>query len=668
MTAPASRPSASAATPPAAPPAPQAPTPGTDPDHRPDLLALTPDTLAALTNRGLVKRATREVESGTGPELSLAEDGTLSGRHPDGSRSRLPPGLGLDAASCTCGAPGVCRHLIALVLSYRHRPSSAATAEQSWSPAEFDDDQLEAVLGRTALAAARRTLARGGQRATVHPAGPGHPEPWVELPSCTVRFPVPHGLGYAISDAAAHLHGETVALAVRAFRAAEASGATEVTLGEAPSAVHSDPLSTAVGLADELLLDGAAHTTPVFTAQLERTAARLTAASLHWPAAAVRALHRQAEAHTSRDARYSPTELAYLITELHARSRAATLDPAGALGTRESADTPLRLARLVALGCRITGPSARARTAELYYAHPDAGIVLVLRRHWQFPEDTRLTGPDLADRRLLGATLRALATANLVSEQLSRHPNRTVTIGRGRVSATTVTPLGNAWAALPPPLLVDDLAAHLRRSEHRPPRLIRPRVEAEDAVVLAVSAVDSVGYDPARQQVEAVLRDNSGAAVLLRADHDPVCPTRLDSLAAALATGRVTHVSGLLHHHAGHPVLDPLALLTPDGPTVPDLTPAAPVPLPPLAPRPTDPLTHALESALTTLADLAHTGLRHPRPDLTPTTTALRRTGLHHTATLLDALATTPTPATWTEAALHLHLALELHHRPHLIE
>ncbi|MFJ8039814.1 hypothetical protein ACIRBX_04760 [Kitasatospora sp. NPDC096147] len=642
----------------------------TTPEPRPDLLALTPDTLAALTNRGLVKRAARELESGAGPAVSVAGDGGVTGHHPDGSTSTLPAGHGLDAATCSCAAPGVCRHLLALVLAYQQRLPAPAAPELLWSPAEFDDAQLESALGSPALAAARRTLARGPQRATVHPAGPDRPAPWVELPSCTVRFPVPHGLGYALSDAAARLHGETVVLAVWAFRAAEAAPtSTRVVLGppapSPPSAATTpaDALATALDLATELLLDGPARTTPVFAAQLQRVSSRLTAEALHWPAAVLTDLHRQTEAHAARDARYSPAELASLLAELSARGRAAALDPAGALGSREAADTPLRLARLVSLGCRVTGPTPETRTATLYFAHPDAGLALVLRKHWPLADGQPVTGPELAGRRLLGTTLRALASGNLVSEQLSRSPGRAVTIGRGRISATTVTPLGAAWTTLPAPLLVHDLTAHLHGTAHRPPRLIRPRVEAEDALVLAVGAVESVGYDPARQQFEAVLRDPSGAAVLLRADHEPACPGRLDALAGVLATGRVTHVSGLLRYDSGHPVLDPLALLTPDGPTVPDLVPTTAVVLPPLPDRPADPLAQALESALAALADLAHTGLRHTRhPDLSPASAHLRRAGLHTAAALLDALATDTTPTAWTDAALHLHLALELHH------
>ncbi|MFD0277385.1 hypothetical protein ACFVHB_26235 [Kitasatospora sp. NPDC127111] len=682
-----------------------------DPPPRADLLALTPDTLAALANRGLVKRAAKEVDSGAGPRVDRAADGGVLGVHPDGSRPRLPVGAGLDAAECSCAATGVCRHLIGLVLAYQRLHAAAgpsAPPVTDWSPGAFDDARLEAAFGRTALAAARRTLDRG-YAATVHRADAAQPVPWVELATCTVRFPVPHELGYALTDAAAPLRGETIALAVWAFRAADAvEGAdaadpadaragtratVQVTVGgpaptrpsrdtgpaAGPDAAPAAPdqLAEAAALADELLLDGVAHTTPVFAAQLDRAGAALSRAALHWPAALLTELRGQVDAHAARDARYEAARAAALIAELHARRRAGAVDRPGVLGTREPADTPLRRVRLVALGCRISGRTtadgSTERSAEVYLAQPDAGIALVLRKRWEVTEGRPATGAGLATRRLLGSPLRALAGANVVSEHISRSPGRTVTIGRGRVAATSITPVGSAWADLPAPLLVRDLTAQLRAWDDRPPRLVRPRVEADTARVLAVAAVESVGYDPGRQRFEAVVRDRAGTTALVRAEHDPVCPGRLDALAEALDGGRVRFVSGLLRREGGHPVLDPLAVLTTDGLVVPDLAAGDGTgALAPAVPRTPDPITHALEAGLAALAELAHTGLRGhhhaARDHLAAAADGLRRAGLHSGAALVravaTALATGPADAAvgpWTEAAIHLLVALELH-------
>ncbi|MEU6234394.1 hypothetical protein, partial [Kitasatospora sp. NPDC047058] len=617
---------------------------------------------------------------------------------------------GLDAAGCSCAATGVCRHLIGLVLAYQRLHPAAGPAGPGappvtvWSPGAFDDAQLTAALGRTALAAARRAFDRG-YAATVHRADAAQPVPWVELAACTVRFPVPHELGYALTDAATPLRGETIALAVWAFRTADAEAEAAAGADGAPDGARTtvqvavggpapagpdrnaapgtsrdaapDPLAEAAALADELLLDGVANTTPVFAAQLDRTGAALSRAALHWPAALLTELRGQVDAYAARDARYEAARAAALIAELHARRRAGAVDRPGVLGTREPADTPLRRVRLVALGCRISGRTAAdgstERSAEVYLAQPDAGIALVLRKRWELPEGRLPTGAGLAARRLLGSPLRALAGANIVSEHISRSAGRTVTIGRGRVAATSITPVGSAWADLPAPLLVRDLTAQLRAWEDRPPRLVRPRVEADTARVLAVAAVESVGYDAGRQRFEAAVRDPTGTAALVRAEHDPVCPGRLDALAEALDGGRVRFVSGLLRREGGHPVLDPLAVLTADGLVVPDLAAGDGTgALAPAAPRTPDPLIQALEAGLAALAEVAHTGLRghqHTARDrLAAAAGGLQRTGLHSGAALVRAVATAlvsgparAAVAPWTEAAIHLLVALELH-------
>ncbi|WP_369273178.1 hypothetical protein AB5J55_27395 [Streptomyces sp. R11] len=685
---------------------------------RTDLLALTPQTLASLANRGLVKRAEKDLAAGSGPEVTVTDDGTVRGRFPDGTDTALPPGLGLDAADCGCAATGVCRHRIGLVLAYQRTAASAPEADSpaakaefvDWTPAEFDDAALTAALGRAALSAAQRVKDRG-YVARLHRPTAADPEPRVELPTCTVRFPVPHELGYALTDASAALRGEVVTLAVWAFRAADGTdGAkpaeatataksaagpltpatkaaattatptnpqpTEVSVGAhtptATAQLTEGPLRTALALADDLLLDGVQQAGPVFAGSLARARESLTAASLHWPAGAVAELREQIDAYATRGTHYEAERFALLLAELHARHRAAGHDPVGVLGTTEAPETPLRRVRLMALGCRIGG-TARDRTAETYFAHAEAGIALVLRKRWELTEDQSLTGHELAGRRLLGSPLRTLAAANVVSEHTSRAADRTVSISRGRIAATSVTPLGSAWRELPGSLLLRDTAGHLRAAGERPPRLIRPRVEAESVRVVEVAAVESVGYDPAAQRLEAVVRDPAGNEILVRAAYNPLCPGGLDALAAALGDEEVHGVSGMLNRAHGRIVLDPLAVLTSKGVIIPDLAPGeGDTTLAMARARPTDPITTALESALTALAQAAHHGLRRlttpARTRLTDSAAALQRAGLHTAARLVRDLdttlhrdgATAAVPA-WVDAQIQLAVSLELH-------
>ncbi|MFB6713358.1 hypothetical protein [Streptomyces sp. NPDC056358] len=649
---------------------------------RPDLLALTPDTLAALANRGLVKRATKELDTGTVPALTTDPDATVRARFDDGTTTSLPPGTGLDDGDCSCAAPGVCRHLIALVLAYQRGDgvaSAGAAPFTDWSPGATDDVALAETVGARPLASARRTFERG-YAALVHRPSPEHPEPRVELPTCTVYFPVPDEIAYALTDAAATLRGESVALAVWAFRAADAAGSdgrsVPVQVGGRTTTPPKDgpALDAAIELADELLAEGVAHVGPVLGGSLARAGAGLAAASMHWPAGTIAELTDQLTAYADRNAHYRPELVAALLTEVHARRRAAALP--GVLGTREAGDTPLRRVRLVSLGCRVHG-TPQSLVSEVYFAHPGAGTVLVLRKAWTAAEGQELSGHRLSTRRVLATPLGSLAAGSLVSESVRRTASRALTISRGRLGTTTITPVGAAWAELPEPLLVRDLSALTADWEGRPPRLIRPRIEAESVHVVALSAVENVGYDPAEQRLEAVVRDASGTPALVTSRYRPECPGALDALADALEGG-ATHVSGAVHRSGGGIRIDPVAVLTPSGVVVPDLAAGdGSAALTAAVRRPPDPLSAVLEEAMSAMSAVPHSGLRHlpapARSRIDEAATALSRTGLTRAATLLRVFLDTldgkaaldgESPAApsgaWLDGQLHLLVSSEV--------
>ncbi|WP_031014051.1 hypothetical protein [Streptomyces sp. NRRL F-5727] len=661
---------------------------------RTDLLALDAETLAALTNRGLVKRAARELAAGSGATVTAEPDATLTGRFPDGTTVTLAPGAGLDRGTCTCAAPGVCRHLIGLVLAHQRAaeapdapdapaapgPAPEAPVWRPWSPGDTGDEELTAAVGARAVAAARRTLARGYAARLTHPS-PDAPAARAELPTCTVRFPVRDAVAHAVTDAADAVRGEAVALAVWAFRAAvEADPAQPPARidvgGAAPGRKGTAALDRSGPLLADLLLDGAAHTGPVLPGTLGRVRDELAAAALHWPAGVLTDVLDQLGEYAGRGARFRAEELAALLGEADARARGGS----GAfLGSGERGDTPLRRVRLTALGCRISGTPAD-RTAEVYLAHPGAGIALVLRRRWAVPEDTEPTGAVLARRRIAGSTLGALATGNVVSEVASRTPGRAVTLGTSRAAATGVTPVGNAWAELPEPLLVRDFAAHARTLRRRPPRFARPRVEAEALHVLAVEAVGETGYDPARQELRATVRDAAGTPARLVTPYNPHSPGGLDALAGALSDGAPGPrlVSGFVRVTADGLVVDPLGVRTGTATVVPDLAPAPRRPaarLPHTVPPDSgDPVALALDGALSALATVTVHGLRRLPPGartaLSDAADALARRGLTTTAERLRrvpaALAEEGPEAAvrpWLDAQLRLLTAVELHAR-----
>jgi len=579
--------------------------------NRPDLLALTEDALVSLANRGLVKRAVKEIETGQGPSVSIDADGTVSGVHPDGTTSMLPPGAGLAAATCSCPATGVCRHLVATVLAYQRQAEADRSTVEIWSPGEFTDAELSELLGPRLWAAANRAR-RAGYTAVVHRATEQRPEPSVELPTCTVRFLVPHDLSYARTDAAAGGAPEAIALAVWAFRAADelfphaADG--EVSVGGEDTAV-TDGLGAAVALVAEVLSEGLVHLGPTYADTLARVARDLDERGLRWPLLALRDLAEQLAAYQRRAAHHRPELVADLLAEIVARYRCATTTPgvlARVLGTDEPAETALRRVRLTGLGCRVTRTEDERRV-DIYLAAHDTGQVLVLRRGWP----VAVTGAQLASRRVGGATVQALARGNIVTESARRSANRMLRLAADTVGRTSVTPSDGDWDSLPPGLLVRDLAAAARELAEAPPRLVRPRVEAESVRAVVVDHVKSIGYQPGDQRLDAVITDPSGGQAVVSLRHDPVTPGALDALAEALAAGP-RFLSGALRRDRGRLVIEPFALVVGTEVRVPALAPGdGSTPLPVAETVGTDPLAAALDEGLTVLTELAHRGLRH---------------------------------------------------------
>lgn len=640
---------------------------------RTDLLGLTTDSLAALTNRGLVKRAGKEAA----PELRTDADGTVHGSFPDGLTTSLPPG-GLDLARCTCGASGVCRHVIGVILAYQRLPAEAAQEPESlpWSPGQVTDDELTAKIGARLMAAARRTE-RAGFTARVSRATSADPVPQVELATATVRFLVPGDLGFVHTDAVAGSRDDVIALAVWAFRVADElhPGVPEVRVdvGGVAEAGTGSGLERALGLAGTVLREGAAHLGQGLEAAIADVQRHLDAAGLRWPLLAVGDLAEQLASYRDRSSHYRPELLASHVAELHARHRAVTRPEAtlrsSVLGTAEAAETPLRRARLESLGCRIRGLGDQ-RVAEVYLVHSDSAMVLVLRRQWDGDDD----GEALARRRIATSTLAALSTGNLVTESAVRSASRTVRLANGRIAKTTVSPSQGDWGELPRSLVVTDFAALGRELDGLTLRPIRPRVEAELVRVVAVAEVAAVTYAPGDQRLDAVIVDQAGNTATIRATHISAAPGRLDSLAAVLAgeEGELRYVSGVVGRTAGGVVIEPVGLAAGERVVVPDLQPAGGSGRLMVAEDDRhEPLTAALIDARGLLAEVAHHGLSHLLPTYDDRLAAAARRltvlGLHRVAQAVTAFAETRTRASdeaveqaWIDAYLRLDVALDL--------
>lgn len=559
---------------------------------RVDLLALTPEALASLSNLGLVKRAQRDLAAGVTPEIHEEADGTVVGAFADGVVARLPPSTTLKDAPCTCGASTVCRHRLGVALAYKSwhvakqeggPPPLSARVPTAWSPKEISDETLEKALGRKMLDRARATLKKG-MLVTLETAMAKGDVPTARLPSCTVRFLVPGDVSYARCDCA--LAGgacEHLALAVWAFREMN-DGVTSsiVSLGDSGA----DPqrievLDDTWKLAREIIAQGIANM-PAAPARFAGLRTRLEDCGMTWVHAIIVDLEIALEGYRKRSALYGTREVTLLVTELCARIRAgkaavSELPARFVLGEDEAKETLLDHLRLVSLGARIRADE-RTRFADVYLADPDTSQVLVMRKRWDFDEKTEpQDGPALADRPMAArATLKAIAHGQIVSKVVTRHANRSIELGTSRVAQTSVTPQRGDYGSLPAGLLVRDLAEHAKRTQLRPPRVLRPRVLAEEVHVVEISRVDDVRYSTADQRLIALLLDASGNRLVLTLRHRRAAPFAIEATAAALAKP-VRFIAGDLVHRASEWEIDPLAIAG-DRLVVPDLAPKTPAP------------------------------------------------------------------------------------------
>jgi hypothetical protein len=588
---------------------------------RPDLLALTPESVTALANAGLVKRALREIGEGAGPTLEETDDGVVHGKFADGAHAKLLPGKTLKESPCTCGAPNVCRHRVAVALAYKAwfeakhdggPPPESARLPDVWSPAEITDAQIEKAIGKRLERA--RQLVKKGVLVTVEPGA----VPAAKLPACTVRFLVPRDVAYARCDCAEQGGCEHQAIAIWAFReAGNVTAPTVVSLGGTTTRRSYEDLDAAVALARDVLLAGVAGTLPAAN-RFAQVRTRAEDGKMLWIASALEELELVLDGYRSRSALYSSAKVLALLTEIEARSRAARAESAElperfVLGEDEAPETLLDHVRLVSLGARLRA-DGRSRYADVFLADPDTQTVLVLGKRWDFKEkEAPEEGPVLARRSIASRlSLHQIAHGQLVSKAVKRRANRSMELATSRAVQTSVTPQRGEWGQLPSPILVRDMTAHLESLRARPPAMLRPRVLADDVHVVAVKAVEDVVYLTAEQMVVATLVDEADHPFTATIAHRSVAPHAVDAATTALR-GPVRFVAGELRRGRFGMALDVTAIAG-EAVVVPDLATApaaANDPLPRHEARVrADVLGDALRTTFAALEEAVHVGVK----------------------------------------------------------
>lgn len=515
---------------------------------RADALEFSADALARLANKGLVKRAERDIAEGNGPEIVVTVE-AVRAKFTDGTVAELLADLPVEGISCTCGAKGWCRHRIAMILACQSAvPEKTA---ETWSPGSFTDEDLGCHLGSKLLDEARKMLDDSMTiRLDTHMA-----VPTAKLPTCSVSFLSSQSLQYAKCSCSrpkcAH-----VALAVWAFRQATDPSLTCVNLGKAAASkkadidfsILEDIENTCIALAAE----GVVHTPRHLLIQVSESIRRCDEAGWCWMQYALQELVEQINAWTQRHASYQPDRFSSLICEVMARCRVARgEDPVlagNALGIGVPMMTKLARTTLSGLGAKVEVQGDQV-LVRVYLVDGASGDVVFLEDRHEAQSNGSISWKS---RRVApGVHLGALATGSTISEGVRRYANHSLSF-TGKKGATQTGNLAADWKLLcqmHSSLGVSNVLAYVRSLMDEPPHWLRPRDGARDVRILWISDVDEPAFDPGSQELVCRVFDQERSAPLfIRYVFHPGMPNSVDRLAQLLKDRRrpIQAITGIL--------------------------------------------------------------------------------------------------------------------------
>jgi hypothetical protein len=495
---------------------------------REDLLHIAPDDLAALTNRGTVKRAQRELESQevTG-ELSETADGTVTVKWSDDITCTLPGGKTISDSRCTCPATELCRHVVRTVLAYQLQasktPTSGETAPASgvgspWNPGDIPDEELAKLFKPAALSQAKAQFEKG---LLVELVKSHKPTVRFHDLACTLKFQVRGDARYVHCDCADSPPCAHVPLAVWAFRKLPADKDAAIL----STHQHTLPVPVAVlDQIDDVLLEGAESGLSAAGSEWRDRLARLEVtcrdAALIWPAEVVNELIQEYERYTEHDARFSPNRFAELVGELLIRADAIR-NATGAVpqllirGSASDHSTELGSARFIGVGCGVKVGRGQA-TVIAYLQDANSGSMVAVSR--EFPDLKEPEEPKPFWQLARTPVVKDASFAQLGAGQLLTNGGRRTTdhhLVLGRVKAV-VNPQNFSWENLRPPMLGENFAEIRARLGVLPPSTLRPRRVAEDFHVCAVSKVEMATFRPDSQTVDAIVVDANGERAIMR--------------------------------------------------------------------------------------------------------------------------------------------------------
>lgn len=659
---------------------------------RPELLELTPQALIALSNAGLVKRSQKELDNGNVPELSLDDNGTLTAVFSDGTRTRLEKDRALKESSCTCGASDMCRHRVMLILSYQRAnaghaaPEGEPNAGERWHPGLWQEEL--STLPESILKRAQQLADKG---LTVELFCRPNETPSARLPMSDVRFYSRSSIRFARCDCVDGSLCEHIALAVQAFSEAEAQqpGFTHLVwqTRSRKLAARGGPFDTDEGEAcrqsllqlSRLLWQSGVSQPPLgFEAAFTRAQRTAHRANWRWVVGALAELRESVDAFQQRGSHYSPEQLLAQLAGLNARlesaDRMAQLAEANqtpplpwrtVVGPGIVGEAQLDHVRLISLGMRVWQDNQRYGL-RIWFSDPDTGSILHLSRSWPLGE--RAQNP-LWQRRLFSFQAGTLAGGQIITQSARRNASGELLLGARHRLSSNVPLTENAWLLLNAPLRQAGVAALREYLRQRAPAWVRPLNQVDNLFILPVDSCIAVGWDAARQTLDAQVLSGEGEDNVLHLSlpASASAPYAVERMAALLRQedDPLVMVSGLVSFNHGRLCLEPLVMMTRSRAWALNAEPSSVGPLPAGDAMPPRAMAQSLlQRARSLLIQILHNGLRYQQKGLFREAKALSddltNNGFPHLAHLLRQLGERETETTTDTLSAIAQLCIQL--------
>jgi hypothetical protein len=486
------------------------------------LKALDDEALAALANKGLLRRARKDLELSDTRIAAVEADLVRCALRDAIAEIRLMPAQ----STCSCPAPGICRHILAALVFLRDYPLVPFTGQTQCSrtaptktPAEvladISDEQLQAWAGKPLLRKAYRLLA-------------AKPEVRIEeAATLTVRFPARNivcrwipsdGLIGMVCSCQAEAICEHVVSAVLAYQVQLGKRTIDVEqtpLRQASGAPRSraEILASVEGVLREMVALGLSRLSSATRQRLATLAVSAHGVDLPRLEMSLKSLAREIELVLNRDAQSSSTNILRIASRLEALRTALThRESPHLVGQHRSQYYEVGQLTLTGLGARVWESRSGYQGLTLYFwdGHHSQWLTWTDTR----PKDQTTFDPVQRFRAYGpwdGCSSPELASSSVIRLTGAWRNGTGRLSGRGRTRATVVEPSRPAEHAT----LTDEWPQLAQKTQRLFGGGLQENTENQDLVLLAPHRWGPAVYDSLRQHLTRPVYDAAGRAVQL---------------------------------------------------------------------------------------------------------------------------------------------------------